>query len=253
MSDYYANVGFGNQGSQTACTKQQPNDEAFWAKATSDPIAAFTGVLAVATIGLWFFTARLWKVTSELSKEAKITGNSQAEQMERSIKTAEAQTALMGFQSDILVAQKELSRLQFFGEHRPRLVLKDVFFHYPDNHGEVLFEIANIGGSDATIIDGFTSLNYVRDPRNFKSQDEGSLDGLKGCKLGAGELKEFTRALPGTTQQDGILHFFGVILYVDGRGEEFGITRRSVFRRIYDNKIKGFRRIPDNPDAEYAD
>lgn len=52
----------GNQPAQHAST-QNPPHEGFWERTTTDPVAAFTLVLAVATLGLWYFTWRMWRTT----------------------------------------------------------------------------------------------------------------------------------------------------------------------------------------------
>ena len=87
-------VSVGYQSARTASTQQQQS-ETFWQKPMSDPVALFTGILAVATIGLWIYTALLWKITFNLSKEAKASGDAQAAKMQESISEAARAAAAM--------------------------------------------------------------------------------------------------------------------------------------------------------------
>lgn len=78
-----------------ASTEQQSGHASFWIRAIDDPIAAFTGVLAVATTLLFIFTYKLWRVTYDLSRDAKATGENQAGKMQESIaESARAATAM---------------------------------------------------------------------------------------------------------------------------------------------------------------
>jgi hypothetical protein len=223
--------------------------------------------LADYTLWLTIFTAALAGVGF---LQIRLLSNAEKTARE-GLRIADRQTALLGEQADILVMQKEIQRLQFFAEHRPRLVLKDVFFSSPDDFGDLTFELTNTGGSDAKITGGFVALNIVNDLRQFKNRTEGDLGSAAGAVLKAGELRQFSRMSPPNVSfclrfpdarriknddipdlPDGPLYFFGAILYVDARGEERGIERLSVFRRQWMFGAEHFARS-DNPDHEYAD
>ncbi|MBS0273973.1 MAG: hypothetical protein JSR55_06135 [Proteobacteria bacterium] len=223
-------------------------------------------VTAIATLVMAGFTGTLWRATIE---QGRLT--------ERAIKVSEKQIALSEAQTDILAKQKEISRLQYFAEHRPRLILRDVFFSSPNNWDKLTFELSNIGGSEAKIIGGFIEIGFITDERQFKDTAGRDLGRTSGAVLGAGELRQFDKDVPteirdycaleegfygrfpdarrivtddARSTPSGTLYFLGAVTYVDGRGEEFGITRLSVFRREW--KSSGFERT-ENPDHEYAD
>ena len=221
-------------------------------------LAIFTGALsAFGVIQVWF----LIRADQKAALAADLAGK---------------QMALSGRQTDLAEKQHGLGREQFFATHRPRLVLKDVFF----DEDNLVFELVNIGGSDAKIVGGFVVLAFVSDERRFKDAREGNRQGLDGAVFSAGQLRQFKGDVPAAIRdqltrmatlahfpdaarirnadnpappmQD--IYFFGAIQYVDGRGEEFGVTRLSAFRRLYviDGPLGGFKRT-GNPDHEYAD
>jgi hypothetical protein len=72
---------------QTYSGKQKP-EEGFVGKTIGDPVAAYTLLLAVITGLLCYATWRLYRTTVELAKDAKDTGDAQADKMERSIEAA---------------------------------------------------------------------------------------------------------------------------------------------------------------------
>jgi len=94
-----------------------PPTETFFFKTIHDPVAAFTGVLACATIGLWIFTWKLWRATYNLACDAATTGADQASKMERSIEQAarsamamEGVAAAMAMNSASIAESVEISR-----------------------------------------------------------------------------------------------------------------------------------------------
>jgi len=72
---------------QRTGTETNP-DKGFWDSVVHDPVAAFTGLLFLATMALGIFTYRLWKATLELAKDARDNSTDQADKMERSIEQA---------------------------------------------------------------------------------------------------------------------------------------------------------------------
>ena len=70
------------------CCAGQHQPESIWQATFHDPIAFYTACLVLVTGLLWFFTARLWRATVDLGKDAKEAAASQGERMERSIELA---------------------------------------------------------------------------------------------------------------------------------------------------------------------
>ena len=99
----------GDQQPQTASTQQQPAHEAFWVRATDDPVAAFTGVLALVTTLLFIATYLLWRTTVGLSRDAKTTGADQAAKMQKSIAEAgRAATAMEGVADSMAINAEQI-------------------------------------------------------------------------------------------------------------------------------------------------
>jgi hypothetical protein len=237
-----------------------------WTWVTDHATVLATVISALATIAIALFTVTLARATTGL----KTSADQQIAEAKALREIAGQQTAIQGLQADITVKQHGVGLQQFFAEHRPRVVLKDVFFSAEGEFGTVTFELANIGGSEARVTGGFVAIGFVTDQRQFKSMTEGSLDSVDRARLEAGELRQFARDVPhevqyhmrfpnaarmrdpGNPKPLGKLYFFGSLLYVDGRGEEFGTVRMSVFRREWHPEEGAFCRT-NNPDHEYAD
>jgi hypothetical protein len=184
----------------------------------------------------------------------------------------ERQFLLTGLQADILEKQKEIQRSQFFAAHRPKIVVKEVFFATDDNARALIYELANIGGSVGKITGGFVAVDELPDPdpRRFKTASGGALGELIGAEIKEGQVRHFSLTVPSNVgfsimfpqsrrirdadnpEPRGEIYFFGMLSYVDARGEEFGTVRASVFRRQWNFENGIFRRT-GNPDHEYAD
>jgi hypothetical protein len=248
---------------QTA--KEEPKP--FWKRTLDDPVSAFTGVLALLTGVLATVSIVQIKYLIRADRRA-------AEASDQASK----QFLMLAKQVDTMEKQKEIARTQFFADHRPRLLLRDVFFSRPDNFEEVIFEMSNVGESMAIVTGGFIAVDFVSDPRQFKEGRGRSLAPLDNAGFKAGQLRPFG-IRPNQDTQRGLeywrdrdvtgvkadrrygteatvpvapLYFFGVVYYADGRGEEFGTTHVAVFRREWDSSESVFRRT-GNTDHEYSD
>jgi hypothetical protein len=259
-----------------ASIQQQADSGPFWVRTFGDPIASFTLILAVTTICLLIANILLWltnrKIVGFMGRQTTVA--------EKQATLFEKQLAIQGMQTDVLEKQKEISRIQFLAEHRPKLVLKDVYFSGASDFGEISFEIANAGGVTALVAGGFIALDFVNDPREFKDFAERSLEPLdKHTGFLPGDVRPFAirtsyqaqqrlitmkHALADETLQiatewaeeptwpETPFYFFGVIYYTDERGEEFGVRYATVFRRRWNPETGSFERT-GNPDHEYAD
>ena len=75
----------------------------------SDPVAAFTLWLAVATTGLWVFTYKLWRSSVDLAKDTRDGEKAQADKMERSIaEGARAAAAMEGVAESMAINAKQI-------------------------------------------------------------------------------------------------------------------------------------------------
>ncbi|WP_293905716.1 hypothetical protein [Phenylobacterium sp.] len=212
-------------------------------------LSLFTGGLFVATILLAFGTFALWWETRRAVQDA--AGSN------------EKLFALNAAQADLAKLQHGLAREVFYVEHRPRLLIKDVFF-LPD--GDLTFEILNVGGSPATVIAGWFALGNVTDHRHFKDPGVGEVTRVKGMTYERGELRSYKKEIPPEAdiarrltdrlakpgESGGNFYFYGAFSYADGRGEEVGSTYLSVFRRKWNPLNTQFERT-GNPDHEFAD
>jgi hypothetical protein len=123
--------------------------------------------------------------------------------------------------------------------------------------------LANAGGGEGLIIEGFIGVGFVDDFREFRIGAHAvNLDVPITIGPGHAELRALTTppntsAVIALTMARGLgmrgdLSLYGRITYVDERGEEFGIRRVSVFRRTWNRESGRFERTGD-PDHEYAD
>jgi hypothetical protein len=196
---------------------------------------------------------------------------------ERQLKLTNDRFLLTGKQTDLAEKQHGLLRLQFYAEHRPRLVLKEVYFARADDFSTLVYELANTGGSKAKITGGFVAIDLVSNFRQFKAMAGYSLGRAFSAEINDGWVEPFTIGVPSPVQYrvthpsgifgapaldspsampEGIpesgVYFFGMLSYADGRGEEFGTVRGAVFRRKWDAQSGSFQRT-EGPDHEYAD
>jgi hypothetical protein len=193
-----------------------------------------------------------------------------AEAAEQMARAADLQYKFAGKQTEILERQQGLLNAQFLVEHRPKVVLKNLYFTKDKDFSEVTYELFNSGGSEANIISGFIGVDFVKDERQFiwgrdeAVAEEDWITSEGNIVIGPGfpEIRPYavndTLAVIFSIAEErradilGKVYFYGRVVYVDVRGEEFGIKRMSVFRRIWDPVSKGFVRT-GNPDHEYSD
>lgn len=85
-----------------ASTQQQP-PETTWKTAYDDPIVVLTLILALATLGLWVFTAKLWRATVNMANDARQSAIDQGDKMEQHI--TEAAKSAMAATDQIKISQ----------------------------------------------------------------------------------------------------------------------------------------------------
>jgi hypothetical protein len=124
--------------------------KSFWEKTTSDPVAMFTLVLAVSTIGLWSATIFLYR-----TGEKQIGISSQVADL------AEKQLAIIGLQTDIQRKQHAIGRLQFIAAHRPLLRVR--YFKLLSTGTEpiqIAFTVANVGTGTARLLGSCVAVEF---------------------------------------------------------------------------------------------
>jgi hypothetical protein len=229
-------------------------------------LAGFTGLLALVSILQIYFLSRSDKRAAEASEQAA----KQFKILRRQADTAEKQLAIQGMQTDVLNVQKDVARDQFFAQHRPHLVVKDVYFSSADIFDEVTIEMVNAGQSLAMVTGGYVGLDFISDQREFKEGNGRDLGPLRNGGFKAGQFRPFgfrvsevlqakLRYLQNGGSYDpttstmvrddvaqnikGSFHVFGIIYYTDARGEEaYSPTYVSVFRRIWNRSLGAFER-----------
>ncbi|MGB6534585.1 MAG: hypothetical protein WBF58_01330 [Xanthobacteraceae bacterium] len=157
----------------------------------------------------------------------------------------------------------DLANKEFVASHRPRIVLRDVHLE-----GRTVFYIlANIGGTKATIVEGWILAEFVPKGTPLRPLRSAGNNNLKGYIFAGGEIKDLDYKLPGPISfammypdsrrigiegkppEFGNDYFTGTLIYAD----DLGTKRRSVFRRRWNGK--SFERLTpeEERDHEYAD
>jgi hypothetical protein len=137
-----------------------------------------------------------------------------------------------------------LAREEFIASHRPRIILRNVIF----DAEQMVFWLANIGDTRATIVESRIQPEFVPDGTRFRPRPTGHHD-LGQVILEGGETREFTyhghtpAQFAGTP---GSLYFAGTIVYADDNG----VKHQSAFRRRW--SPEGFMRLQDERDQEYV-
>jgi hypothetical protein len=167
------------QKSQGEIARENAKDEA------DRNLVNLTGRLANYTEFLFFATAALVGVTGGLvwvgyrqisdARDSIAAAVKSANAAEKAANAAEAQTAIIGSQSDTIMKQHAVGRLQFLAAHRPRLRVRHVSivtaerFGHPTiffSHGEEIkggLIVVNIGGTKATIVESRYRIYFSRE------------------------------------------------------------------------------------------
>lgn len=238
-----------------------------------DSIGSFIGrhekvITVISTVAIAWFTATLWRATTGLQSSAE----RQISDMRKSLSLAEKQMALAGMQADLAEKQHELQRWHDFTTHRPKLIIRKVlldegngdYFTQGSRSPSIQFNVANIGGSRATIIKSNTTFAkidgrlpavppYSADANVIKctTREAGQSDPPEILRIEDDELSRIVNSWRGKTITHGDssqFYFFGYIQYSD----DIGTVRRMAFCRRYNPATKRFVEIND-PEYEYAD
>lgn len=176
----------------------------------------------------------------------------------------EKQLSLAGLHADIAEKQKEIDRLNYFAEYRPKIEIRfvkklDARANLPPDEQptRVEFVVINAGAGEAAVIGSRVTLDWLY-------QEDIPIP----TDLWGSDLIPKRRYLPGATdkatvesdQWGGLNEFFGDgrkklyllgwVVYFDGRGEEFGTRRTTYFGRQFDAELRLFQPIRHLPDWE---
>jgi hypothetical protein len=217
----------------------------YWIVGTLDGHNGF--VTALATVFVAGFTWTLWQTSEATVAQTKAAGA-----------LAEKQFLLEGLQADILEKQKEIQRIQLLALHRPRLVVREVFWDGA-KPPTVSFVLVNKGVDPAVIKECRLEFNRT-DARPIIPEGENVLADMTalpggGARVISADLENEQGDNPGITYAAWDMGLFesvlfqGVIIY----GGEYGDAKyRLVFKRICAKGQSIFLRT-ENPDDEYGD
>lgn len=194
----------------------------------------FSGLLVMFTVVLAVSTIFLYKATAKTADAAKASADAAA----TSAKTAAA---------DFVIG------------NRPKLVVRRIYFR---DETTIAYEVANIGGIEATIQSAKAATVVDRLPSG--DPDIGEPYQLAPAMIHAGSKHEFMHmtndeafsfamgfgSAHGDTLQRPSIYFLGSVAYKD----RLGISRRTAFCRRYDFERERFMPMEDpDPDYEHVD
>ena len=132
-------------------------------------VAGFTGALVVATVGLWIFTALLWRVTSKSTDLAARAASDAERSIEAALESARATSAAAQAASDSVLSFQSAERAHL------RVVLGDGWTD--DSRARFTVGAKNVGRSNAMI----TALNwqFTSDPEFPKLSSSSGLLNLE--------------------------------------------------------------------------
>lgn len=229
-------------------------------------LAAITGILAVATIVLGYFTFKLWRETKTLRENAAKDAEAQADNTGKTL-------AISGLQTDLMEKQKEIQRLQFLATHRPKVIVRQMGWDGPGHPGNadgtdalpviVRFQMVNRGNVTAHV----TAANITLVPINPLQVPPMPFPGMRpvdvtnnvrfNLNVANGQVLDYQS--PDITlknREDWLrmiertypVYVVGFLKYDDGAGSEY----RTHFLRVLDPAKDRF--FPaDDPDYEYQD
>lgn len=216
-------------------------------------VAIFTGVLAIITATLAYFTFRLWTSTKTMVIETAATSKRQS---------AETKESLEISRRAVITAEQsvELTKISFLASNRPRIILRDAYCSSVEIEDliTVHYVLANIGETPGTIVDTAFSIKHL----DSYSDDFGAyvlptanmgINPLGEITLQPGEQRTFTFTSEhlrwadnnGTrhdSQEQHIGVFFsGHLVYEDDRG----VRRNMAFHRRHKIGPERFYRSVD--------
>ncbi len=218
-------------------------------------IALFTIVLTISTVAMWWETRKMASGGEEHARDMKASiaaAQTAANAAKSQAVTARRQALIQEMQSATLRKQKDLQALQLNSLHRPRLIIREVYW-FPQESG-VNFILVNQGVNTATVVESRFEFDRTDDQPIIPS-GENALG--KGFDVLGGEFKPITVPLG---EQHGLtlgafdmglfteVRFQGVIIYRDDSGTQY----RLVFKRVCTKGQSLFART-GNPDDEYSD
>jgi hypothetical protein len=218
------------------------------------------GFLVYVTYGLRRATDRLATSTEDLAAGAKLQSDEMRKARdlsekefslsEKQLDLADRQFLLVGDQHNLTERQHGLQREQFYAQYRPKLEVTFVKRLPTDpNHPTVIaaeFVITNTGESEANVTGSLIRLDWIEMgdlpvPNDLKGKD---VVNHRRFLVGTTDRAVIeSSAYAGVIEQmpeKKLLFLFGWIVYVDGRGEEFGSSRTTYFLRYYDYSTKRF-------------
>lgn len=226
---------------------------------TKDSISFFTFVLALLTAGLvWVAFLQIGFLRRSEAATAKLG------------EVSERQMLISGQQTDILEKQKEIARREFLSNNRPKLRVRLLRMDTPvlGQHLIVHYEVVNIGGTSATIIDNEVTIRVDVPAESRGAPSKSATRTFTRQFHFADEVRQ-GEAWPATGEMtvfdpgwgfNGIgawwaarLYVIGTIRYSDGNG----VLRRTRFYRVATTDLNRFIKPNFDPttaaDHEYED
>lgn len=208
-------------------------------------LAFFTALLAIGSI------FQLWALV-RADKTARIAA-------EGSKAIGEKQLSLTGLQADILEKQKEIDRLKYFSEYRPKLEIRFVRRSRPEHERdptsemrEAEFVVINTGTAECIVLSSCIGFTWFWPDQIPSPPDFNGADIVPHTRLKPGDTDTVRVPLNGikmTNLDKPVL--VGWIAYADGRGEGFGDRRTTYFGRIGEGHR--FIHFDDWPDLNLPD
>jgi hypothetical protein len=263
-----------NETHESQCSEKTP--ETWGERLACDPVAGFTGLLALFT----FVLGAVAIIQIDFLRRADITARLAAEAANKAATAAETHTAIIAAQTDVLAKQHAVGRLQHLALHRPRLRIRHIsivdravtlirqpgFFFDDGEKIEGGLVVVNVGGTKATVIDSFYRKYFSKSglPINSPLDKDGPKEPLIvpnkvfdiGESLAIG-IRDTIIMKPAPEEGTTILRRFkneGWKIYVMGQiryQDEGGHDRFMGFCRVGDGETR-FAAV-DDPDYEYED
>lgn len=208
--------------------------------------------IVLSTIAIACFTGTLWRSTSAL----KASAEKQGEDMQESLRIARESAEAAKKSADITYAA-------FIAAHRPRIILRAVYFNYPLNGSQipdvpVKCIFVNIGDGNAEDVEFFVKWEQTQSrndlPAPILYEDEPLHDGAE-TTLNSGDqiIHLFDSGLTqvdilGLTRPSPFAFFvIGKVIYRD----KLSTRRTTGFCRYYDPQISSFRKLDGSKYLEY--
>lgn len=214
-NDAIPNNGHGN-------VRAKPQDEERWYRQPEWWVALFTGLLFIATAGLWYFTYRLWRSTTQVVRDEQAALMIATESARAGRDSADALPTLETGYVFLIITQHEADfRAMLVDKNKIAIPPFHVAFNFV-NHGKTPVILQEISVGVRRLAGDLPESAWADEPRwSIASRVMPSSAHLSSTPLTANDREPMTEAIADQINAGALfVYFFGCVCYEDIFGND---------------------------------